>query len=556
MGARGRGFGYGALLLLAVAAYLQGLSSLHIPKNGDEYPYTHITRLTAESGRLLPLRSELPGVRNTKPPLLFWQGILATDGGRAFDLWHLRLPSVVYTLLTGLLLLLLGARLGGGLETGFRAALVYLAFFSTYRYGRPFLTNAPEVFWLFVPLFVLLYGRPAGFASRFRVPALIGVATGIGLLYKSFALAAPVGLGLLCLHRLHRRSRGERLAGRDVGSVAVTVLIALLIFALWPLLDPDPAAVWNEFVLGENLGKFHLGGSYLAGLLFGRFSVPALALGFFANAGLLLPLVVALSLGWLRRPGESSDSERMLWGWVVVFFAVFCLPSQRSSRYLLPAMPAVALLLALFWERMKRRAFLVALALTGVVLAAMLGLSLLLQRALPGAGPYRAGHWALLAGALGVVLWGFWSPPRTRPFLLLAVFATFLSFSSLVRPLDGPLGRFDDGVVARLAGRDVWVPVDFIGKEEGYRFLLPGANVHGYPRLPEPALEALLLRYPRVVAREHRGRLECRGCRLLGERLDLGGRQSPQELREMLEGRLLDHLLVREVAVVSDEVRP
>jgi len=43
---------------------------------------------------------------------------------------------------------------------------------------------------------------------------------------------------------------------------------------------------------------------------------------------------------------------------------------------------------------------------------------------------------------------------------------------------------------------------------------------------------------------------------LLGERLDLGGRQSPQELREMLEGRLLDHLLVREVAVVSDEVRP
>jgi 4-amino-4-deoxy-L-arabinose transferase-like glycosyltransferase len=556
MEGRRRGFGHGALLLLAAAAYLQGLSSPHIPKNGDEYPYTHITRKTAESGHLLPLRSELPGVRNTKPPLLFWQGILATDGGRSFDLWHLRLPSVVYTLLTGLLLLRLGARLGGGRETGFVAALVYLAFFSTYRYGRPFLTNAPEVFWLFVPLFVLLHGRPASFASRLRVPALIGVATGIGLLYKSFALAVPVGLGLICLHHLHRRSRGERLAGRDVGGIAVAVLIALLVFALWLLLDPDPAAVWSEFVLGENLGKFDLGGSYLSGLLYGRFSVVALALGFFLNAGLLLPLLLALSLGALRRRGRRSDDERMLWGWVLVFFAVFCLPSQRSSRYLLPAMPAVALLLALSWERIRRRAFVVSLALTGIVLAAMLGLSLLLQRALSGPGPYPVGHWALLAAALGLVLWGLGSPSRTRPLLLFSVFATFCSFSSLVRPLDGPLGRFDDAVVADLAGQDVWVPVDFIGKEEGYRFLLPGAHVHGYPRLPQPSLDALLLRYPRVVARGHTGPLECEACRLLGERFDLGGRHRPQELREMLEGHLLDHLLVREVVVEENGVSP
>jgi hypothetical protein len=46
------------------------------------------------------------------------------------------------------------------------ALLAYLAFFSTYRYGRPFLTNAPEVFWLFVPFFALLFWRPSSFASR------------------------------------------------------------------------------------------------------------------------------------------------------------------------------------------------------------------------------------------------------------------------------------------------------------------------------------------------------------------------------------------------------
>ena len=159
--------GYGLCSLLGALVYFYGLASQHIPKNGDEYPYVHITRLTAGSGQFLPLRSELPGLRNTKPPLLFWQGIASTGWGRRWTLWNLRWPSVAYTLLTGLLVFLLGYRLSARPETGFRAALSFLAFFSTYRYGRPFLTNPPEVFWLFLPFFALLYWRPCAQRSRF-----------------------------------------------------------------------------------------------------------------------------------------------------------------------------------------------------------------------------------------------------------------------------------------------------------------------------------------------------------------------------------------------------
>ena len=65
-----------AVLCLAVVTYFFGLDSLQIPKNGDEFPYAHIARLTAESGHWLPLQSTLDHMRNTKPPLLFWQGIL------------------------------------------------------------------------------------------------------------------------------------------------------------------------------------------------------------------------------------------------------------------------------------------------------------------------------------------------------------------------------------------------------------------------------------------------------------------------------------------------
>ena len=150
---RPRAVVHGLVLALAVGVYLHDLGSPHIPKNGDEYPYTHITRLTAASGTLLPLRSELPGMRNTKPPLLFWQGIVSTRWGRSFGLWNLRYPSVVYTFLTSLLVFLLGRRLAGSTETGLVAALAYLTFFAIYRYGRPFLTNGPEIFWLFAPFF-------------------------------------------------------------------------------------------------------------------------------------------------------------------------------------------------------------------------------------------------------------------------------------------------------------------------------------------------------------------------------------------------------------------
>src|SRR5512135_1223081 len=152
-----------AAIVLAVFTYFYGLDSQHVPKNGDEYPYEHITRLTADSGHLLPLQSELDHMRNTKPPLLFWQGIASTDGGQDWTLWNLRYPSVIYTLLTAAMVFMLGWRLSLKPETGFLALLSYLAFFSTYRYGRPFLVNPAEVFWFFLPFFTLLYWRHSAF---------------------------------------------------------------------------------------------------------------------------------------------------------------------------------------------------------------------------------------------------------------------------------------------------------------------------------------------------------------------------------------------------------
>ncbi|MFZ4625491.1 MAG: hypothetical protein ACOYNF_14805 [Rhodoferax sp.] len=72
-------WGWLGLLALALGSYLLGLGGQYLPTNGDELVYTHIARLTAASGNWLPLVSELDQMRNTKPPLLFWQAMLAGD---------------------------------------------------------------------------------------------------------------------------------------------------------------------------------------------------------------------------------------------------------------------------------------------------------------------------------------------------------------------------------------------------------------------------------------------------------------------------------------------
>lgn len=542
---------YGLAMLLAGFVYFFDLDGQHIPKNGDEYPYEHIARLTAASGHFLPLQSELLDMRNTKPPMLFWQGIVSTHWGAEWTLWHLRYPSVIYTLLTALLVFLLGWRLSREPGKGFIGALAFLAFFSTYRFGRPFLTNPPEVFWLFLPFFILLYWRSSAFASRF-IPLLLGVVIGIGLLYKSFALLLPVGLGLTWWYLRQRYYRIVPFIREDVWKLALVALISLAIFSLWFVLDPQPQAIWQEFVVKENAGKFDPQSSgYVAKLLWGSSSIWVLALGYPLNAGLLAFPVFGLMVNAVRRRAELSDAEKMLWIWLLVMLFVFSLPSQRSSRYLLAAMPALAVLCALGWERIGRWWFVLTLAVAAVVAIGLGYLSYRLHDAMPAADLYPAPYWLLLAGTAAFALAAAALPTLTRPGASVAVLLAFLSLAAFLRPFDGALGNYSSETQRRMVGAEVWVPYDFNAKYELYRFLLPGAAIQGYREERVQDVAELARRYPVFAVRVPLGTEVCAGCRILGERLDLRGRHTQAELAAILRGEVFENLFLKEMLIES-----
>jgi 4-amino-4-deoxy-L-arabinose transferase-like glycosyltransferase len=540
---------YGLATLLALFAYFFGLDSQHVPKNGDEYPYEHITRITAASGHWLPLQSEIQEFRNTKPPMLFWQGITSTRWGTDWSLWSLRWPSVIYTLLTAIMAFVLGWRLSGRLDTGFIALLTYLAFFSTYRYGRPFLTDAPSVFWLFLPCFAALILREKAFESRLLAPLVLGTCTGVALLYKSFALLLPVGLWLAWCYLRRRRYQLAAFLAHDAGKLALLGIVALAIFSLWFLLDPDPRAILAKFVFEENVGKFSAQSGYLTNFFWGGSSIWRLVVSYPINAGLLIFPIVALFLLSFRRRAMLTDDETLLWMWVVALFVVFSLPSQRDERYLLPAMPALAVLAALNWERINRHAFTASLVLTGVATLALGYLSLRLeQQASPGP-LYSLSYWGLLIATLSVIGISLANSRLTRPLVNIAILLGFLTFAAFFRPFDGARGSYPPEVQAAVKGRTVWVPTNFAAREEGHRFLLPGADVRPYPLNANLTAAELASQYSLFAMRVPMNAPDLTIGNVLGQRLDVATRQTSSQIVEMLRGRVFEYLFVKETLV-------
>ena len=513
------------LFLILSACYLTGLESLSMASNGDEMVYARIARLTAGSGQWLPLVSDLDQMRNTKPPLLFWQALVAGDWGRHWDLARLRLPAVVYTLLIAALVAWTTWLAARRHDLALVAACVYLAFFSSFRYGRPYLTSAAETFWLTLPLWVLLWRRTAlpGWAAF----AGFGLLWGMGLLYKSFALVLPAAAGLWCAALALHHDGSLKQAVAITARVTFSAVIGLGVFALWFALDPDPGAVWREFVVGENAGK--LVTSSLPWQAKAR-AVMVQALAWLENAGGLAPVALGLMLLGLRwtlgalRLGVSAVIRQLqpmdrqtlaLAAWALVWLLVFCLPSQRSARYVIPAMPALAVLVALHWHRLHRGWF-VASALLCLPVLLLLGriAPTLHDQGLASHAQSALALTALLAG-LGAVGAGLLRPALSRASALVSTAAFYALLNCALAPLSGPAGQFSVGPAGQFnlepavqpgavaatplgshpagasaatpnalpARARVAVPSTFNAQHERYQFLLPHAStlrLHAY----------------------------------------------------------------------------
>jgi hypothetical protein len=331
----------------------------------------------------------------------------------------------------------------------------------------------------------------------------------------------------------------------DALKIGIALLAALACFALWPALDPDPASVFERFILKENLGKLQ-GEGYITGLFSGPYPIWRIWLGHLVNAGAFaLPLLYVTALGFKGR-ARLRPEETMLWIFILAFLIVYTVPSQRQGNYLIPTTPALAILLGVRWFEIKTRWFylfnLPLLAILALLTTVMFALS---NEALPPQS-YEPWQLALPVLALGISAVALFSP-RSGPYLFhLLVFLAFISFACLMAPLEGPSGRFPAATVDAAKGRLVFVPSHFISRYERHRFLLPGAEIRGYHPTHKDQLSRLLESRRLVAVQRPLGQNIAGPFRVFGSRLDVKTRQSREEVWKILFERDVDLLLQQE----------
>ena len=546
-----------ALSVAVALAYLFGLGGDHIPRNGDELVYAHIARLTAASGNWLPLVSSFDFMRNTKPPVLFWQAMVAGAWGEHWTLLRLRLPSVAYTWATALMIGLLTwkiirsdpaataseeaevTRHRHAVSMGAIAAMVYLSFFTSYRYGRPYMTSAPETFWLFGIFFAMAWSPAQLLASRWKFPLLAGIALGIGCLYKSFAMVAPVGAGLaLCYQCVGAEKAPWKFFRRGLMTDAVKVLaiclIGLGLFGLWFAVDPQPGEVWREFVVGENAGKFKSSPGYFK-VAFGSNGFITSLTGYFSNALFLLPVSSGCMVAaWksYRCKLPVSAAEKIMWLWMAGLAFVFLFPNQRSTRYLIPAMPALAVLIALYWHRIGRIWFSLSLVMCAVGAAAMGWIAWAALRATQDKGLYSPAYWLFVVAIVIACIAGILKKGWTRPVTALASFSVLFALAWATSPFNGDLARFRPETLTLLKGQSVAVPSNFNGHFERYEFIITGAKVVPYfaeQPVDYASVDELLKTHRYALVQRRVRQIPCTACRIIDMRWDLRSRQDEKD---------------------------
>ena len=303
---------------------------------------------------------------------------------------------------------------------------------------------------------------------------------------------------------------------RTAAGVGLSAVVALGVFALWFVLDPDPRAVWQEFVIGENAGKLQIGGYWQAALN-GDYPLWQQALAYPENAGLLLPVALglcwyALRCAWLGHwRAWVGQPQGTLLIWLLVWLLVFSIPSQRSARYVIAAMPAFAILLAMYWERLARGWFFAVLLVGAIALTLLARIGWVMHAM--GIGTDLELGITLMCATLGLAacLGGMLYPRWSRNSALAATLALYACFNAMTAPLASAQAGYSAAIVARMQKLRIAVPNGFNGQYERFAFLLPGSTLVPYdiqgrntaslrPDLPAAErLDYLLERFDAVV---------------------------------------------------------
>jgi 4-amino-4-deoxy-L-arabinose transferase-like glycosyltransferase len=407
---------FAALAALVVLVWLATAASRPL-FNPDEGRYSEVPReMLADGDWVIPHLNGLDYIE--KPPLQYWATALIY---RAFGVneFAARLYTALTALATAALVGLLAGRICSP-AAGWRAAAVLSGMLIFVVLGQVVTLDMSLTFYMTASLAAfLLAQRSASGAHGWMLMAWIAAA--LAVMTKGVVAAAIPGAVLLIYSALSRDFTPWRRLNLKWG---LPLFLSLVVPWHWLA-----ARRLDDFL------QFFFVHEHLA-----RYLTPSAdrqePWWFFAYVFLIgtvpwtMPALRVVVTGWRSTtPRGQFNASLFLWIWIIFIGVFFSLSDSKLMPYILPAMPALAVLIAALPATTLKRDFRLTAVLTTVAAAALGGASFYLARLIPeSAGqayflplgtPLR--ETAALLGVSGLFVWVQRAGDETRAGLFLGV---------------------------------------------------------------------------------------------------------------------------------------
>ena len=288
-----------------------------------------------------------------KAPLPYWitAGIYSVIGVSEFSA---RMVLTIFALLTFLAVFLLGREISGE-QAGFYAAIALGTAIGPYIYTRFFIPDIMVCFWLTVTVYLFWRTLEEPQPSRFSCWS-IGVVTALDVLTKGLiGLAFPVGIivGYLLITRNLRHLLKMRLVSTTIVFFAVAAPWHVLATVRNPPIGAAKGFFWFYFINDQILRYLNLRvprdyDKVPFWIFWGLLLVWTFPWTFYALKSLKqVPLRFKDWAGNLDRPSRAALLLAVWAAFVMVFFSF----STRQEYYVLPALPALAVLSGMWMKR-------------------------------------------------------------------------------------------------------------------------------------------------------------------------------------------------------------
>jgi 4-amino-4-deoxy-L-arabinose transferase-like glycosyltransferase len=319
-------------------------------ENHDYLRYAEVAREMIRSGDWVVPRYN-GAVYLNKPPLLFWLIAIPSYLYGSVTPFLARFPSALSAWLGIFVLFLLGKRIYGSVLPGLFSAGILLSSYQFFSQARLAKTDMLLCLLILLSIYFFYRGYEEAFKRRSLYFGLSFFFMGLAVLTKGpFGFFIPFTILAAFLIKVKRIGI---LVSRDF---LLGYFIVLLIVLPWATLFVQ------RFGLDQSLALLKATHAFSRQAPFYFYFIQIW--GQFAPWSILLPLLGIVL--WRERSEIWRSPESLILIWFVLLFVLLTLFKVRVSRYLLPALPPLALMLGGRWKK-KFLYFLI--PLIGVMLA-------------------------------------------------------------------------------------------------------------------------------------------------------------------------------------------